>query len=52
MLVAAAALLVMTGTSYAVSLSDCMHGGGLIGVGHGGGYTYCRGGAYNGQIID
>lgn len=51
LLVAAAALVLpMSGVSGAVSLRDCVAGGGVLGVGTG--YTYCNGGIYDGQVID
>ena len=51
-LIAAAALLLpMSGMSHAVSLTDCLAGG-ATGMGVGNGYYYCKGGAYDGHVID
>ena len=50
LLIAVAALLqLMGGTAAAVSLSDCVAGGGSMAVGNG--YFWCKDGVYDGQII-
>ena len=50
LLAAIALLLPMAGTAAAVSLSDCVGGGGSMAVGNG--YFWCRGGDFHGEIIN
>jgi hypothetical protein len=51
LLAATALLLPMSGMAHGVTLSECLAGGGR-GIGVGNGYYYCKGGVYDGHIID